>query len=500
MSSARVSERLSRGPSPVDGDARAAAPTFVENKTFDEIELGESATLTRTLSRKDIDLFAVMSGDVNPAHVDDEFARSDVFHKIIAHGMWGGSLISTLLGTKLPGPGTIYLEQTLQFRRPVALGDTITVSVTARSKDAQRKRISLDCLCRNQRDEVVIEGSATVLAPTQKVRRPRAVLPEVQMHERGVLLHALIERARPLEPIRAAVVHPVDRDPLLGSVDAYQEGLIVPTLVGPERRIRACAEAEGIDISGFRIVATEHSHAAAAAAVQLVRAGELDGLIKGSLHTDELMHAVLAPEAGLRTDRRMSHVFVIEVPTQSRPLLISDAALNVQPDLAAKRDIVQNAIELAQAIGIELPKVAILSAIETVSAKLRSTLDAAALAKMAQRGQITGGIVDGPLAFDDAVSSAAAREKRIASPVAGQADVLIVPDLESGNIVVKQLDFLGGAQGAGVVLGARAPIALTGRAYTPLERVASCALAALIARRAATAPGMGKPPSDRSVS
>ena len=454
---------------------------FIENRTFDEIELGESVTLERTLSREDIELFAVMSGDVNPAHVDEEYAHSDIFHKIIAHGMWGGSLISTLLGTRLPGPGAIYLEQTLRFRRPVTIGDTITVSVEVAAKDPERQRISFDCRCVNQLNETVIDGTAKVIAPTEKVRRPRVALPVVRLQERAVLLHELVGRARSLEPIRMAVVHPVDRNALLGALEAAQEGLVVPVLVGPEDRIRAIAAKHDLDIAGLELIATTHSHQAADTAVALARSGQVDALMKGSLQTEELMHAALVPGAGLATDRRMSHVFVIDVPTYPRPLLITDAALNVEPDLESKCDIVQNAVDLALAIGVETPKVAILSAVETVNPRLRSSLDAAALAKMAERGQIHGGLVDGPLAFDNAVSPAAARVKGVASQVAGKADIVVVPDLESGNMLVKQLDYLGDSQAAGIALGGRVPIALTNRADGPLERVASCALAVLTA-------------------
>jgi phosphate acetyltransferase len=455
---------------------------LIENRRFDEIEVGDSATLARTLSRQDIELFAVMSGDVNPAHVDEEYAHSDMFHKIIAHGMWGASLISTLLGTRLPGPGTIYLEQTLRFHRPVAIGDTITVSVTAAAKDPEGHRISFDCACVNQRAEVVIDGVAKVIAPTEQVRRPRAVLPEVRLHQPDVLFGELLARTTSLEPIRMAVVHPVDRDALLGAVQAAHEGLIIPVLVGPEDRIRSTAAAHDLQIAGLSLINTEHSHEAADTAVRLARSGQVDALMKGSLHTDELMHAAVAPRSGLATDRRMSHVFVMDVPTYPRPLLITDAALNVAPDLMAKRDIVQNAIELALAIGVQTPKVAILSAVETVNPKLRSSLDAAALAKMAERSQIRGGVVDGPLAFDNAVSPPAARVKGIVSPVAGRADIVVVPDLESGNMLVKQLDYLGDSQSAGIVLGGRVPIALSSRADSALERVASCALAVLVTR------------------
>jgi phosphate acetyltransferase len=455
---------------------------FIENRTFDEIEVGETATLERTLSRADIELFAVMSGDVNPAHLDEEYAHSDVFHEIIAHGMWGASLISTLLGTKLPGPGTIYLEQTLKFRRPVKVGDEITVAVTATVKDSERHRISFDCRCVNQRGENVIEGTANVIAPLEKVRRPRVALPEVHLHEHGVLFRRLLEPTRSLEPIRTAVVHPVDRDALLGAVQAAQEGLIIPVLVGPADRMRSLAEELEIDLGPVALVETAYARDAARRAVELARDGQVDALMKGSLPTRELMQAAVASGAGLAVGRRMSHVYVMDVPEYPRPLFITDAATNVEPDLEAKRDIIQNAIDVARAVGVEVPKVAILSAVETVNPKLRSSLEAAALTKMAERGQITGGVVEGPLGFDDAVSSSAALLKGISSPVAGEADVLVVPDLESGAMLVKQLGHLGDSEAAGVVVGGRVPIVLTGRSDSALERVASCAMALLMAR------------------
>jgi len=455
---------------------------MIENRTFDEIQIGESASLVRTLTGEDIELFAVMSGDINPAHVDEEYARSDMFHTIIAHGMWGASLISAVLGTKLPGPGTIYLGQTLHFHHPITIGDTITVIVTVTSKNADGHRVSFDCQCVNQHGEVVMSGCAEVIAPTTKVKRPRVILPAVHVHEHGVWYQHLIELTKGLAPIRTAVVHPVDENALLGAVEAAEADLIIPILVGPERKIQAVAAAQHVDISPYRLIETEHSHAAAEQSVALARAGQVEALMKGSLHTDELMQAVLAPGIGLSTARRMSHVFVEDVPTYPRPLFLTDTAINIYPDLDAKRDIVQNAIDLAHVLGIEIPKVAILSAIETVNPKIHSTLEAAALCKMADRGQITGGLVDGPLAFDTAVSPEAARTKGIVSPVEGQADILVVPDLESGNMLAKQLEYMAEAQAAGIVLGARVPIILTSRADSPLVHKASCALAVLVAQ------------------
>jgi phosphotransacetylase len=295
------------------------------------------------------------------------------------------------------------------------------------------------------------------------------------------LFRELLAKCEALPPLPTAVVHPCDPGSLSGAVEAAKANLIRPILVGPQAKIEAAAAEAGLDISPYRLVATPHSHAAAAKGVELVRCGEAAMLMKGSLHTDELMHEVVDPATGLRTARRISHVFVMDVPSYPRPLLITDAAINVTPDLEAKRDIVQNAIDLARVIGIEQPKVAILSAVETVTLKLPSTIDAAALCKMADRGQITGGLVDGPLAFDNAVSEEAAREKGIVSDVAGRADILVAPDLEAGNMLVKQLVYLAGADAAGLVLGARAPVALTSRADSPQARAASCAAGVLLA-------------------
>ncbi len=451
---------------------------FIENRTFDEIKIGDSASLKRRLTMQDIKLFAVMSGDVNPAHVDEDYAKSSRFQEIIAHGMWGGALISTVLGTQLPGPGAIYVSQTLSFHRPVGLGDVVTVGVTAKEKNPARKRILFDCRCVNQEGEAVISGAAEVIAPTEKVRRPRALLPEVRLAERAHM-HRLLSAAAPLEPVPTAVIHPVDKKALLGAIEAAKSALIIPILVGPEAKIRSVAEQAEVDLSDHEIVPTPHSHAAAERAVELVRAGKAEALMKGSLSTEEMMQAVVAREAGLRTERRMSHVFVFDVPTYPRPLLITDAALNISPTLEDKRDIVQNAIDLAHALGIERPKVAILSAVEKVNPKIRSTLEAAALCKMSDRGQIRGGILDGPLGFDNAVSETAAHTKGIDSPVVGKADILVTPDLESGNMLAKQLQYLADAPGAGIILGARIPIVLTSRADDAITRMTSCALALL---------------------
>ena len=454
----------------------------IENRTFDELKPGDTASLVRTLTHKDIEVFAIMSGDANPAYVDEAFAKSDLFHKVVAHGMWGAALISTVLGTQLPGPGTVYVDQTLHFLRPVGLGDTITVTVKAAKKIEETHSVTFDCRATNQRGEEVITGTAEVIAPTEKISRPRVVLPEIELRRKGRRYERLIEMTRSLNPIRAAVVHPVDTPSLLGAVEAARAKLIVPVLVGPEAKIRAAAAQAGLDLAPYEIVSTEHSDAAATQAVAMARAGKVEALMKGALHTEELMRAVVDGDHGLRTARRISHVFVIDAPGYPRPLFITDAAINIYPTLKDKRDIVQNAIDLVHALGIAEPRVAILSAVETVTESIRSTLDAAALCKMADRGQITGGILDGPLAFDNAVSAEAAKTKGIISPVAGRADIFVVPDLEAGNMLAKQLEYLAEAQVAGIVLGARVPIILTSRADKTLARLGSCAIALLLAR------------------
>jgi phosphate acetyltransferase len=307
----------------------------------------------------------------------------------------------------------------------------------------------------------------------------------------GSKYERLIARAKEVPAATTVVVHPCDESSLRGAVEAAEAGIIVPILVGPAAKISAVAREHNLDIGRFRVVDVPHSHAAAAKGVELVResAGEL--LMKGSLHTDELMREVTSGQTGLRTARRISHVFVMDVPTYSETLFITDAAINIFPDLDAKHDIVQNAIDLFTQVGLGTPRVAILSAVETVTAKIPSTIDAAALCKMADRGQITGGVLDGPLAFDNAIDPEAAKIKGIKSDVAGRAQILVVPDLEAGNMLAKNLTFLAKADAAGIVLGARVPIILTSRADSVRSRMASCAAAVLYAharRGAATLP------------
>ena len=452
------------------------------NRTYDEICIGDTASLIRTLMPEDVKLFAVLTGDFNPGLADPTYSESGMFREVIAHGMWSGSLISTVLGTQFPGPGTTLIDQALHFARPVTIGDTITVTITAKQKFDHNKHVVFDCVCTNQEGLQVVRGTAEVLAPSEKISRLQDVhMPEVSIDDKHERYTRLLSRVKGLEPIPTAVAHPCDRESLKGPVIAFQQGIIEPILVGPESKIRAIAEEFGIDLHGIRIVNARHSHDSAAIAVSLVRTGDAEALMKGSLHTDELMGEVVSRANGLRTSRRISHVFVMEVPTYHRPLLITDSAINIAPTLEDKVDIIQNAIDLAHIIGIPEPKVAILSAVETVNPKIQSTLDAAALCKMADRGQIKGGILDGPLAFDNAVSIIAAKTKGIKSAVAGHAEILVVPDLESGNMLAKQLEYLANALTAGIVLGTRVPIVLTSRADTAETRIASCVIAALVA-------------------
>jgi phosphate butyryltransferase len=457
---------------------------FIENHTFDELTVGEIASLSHTVTQRDIDLFATVTGDVNPAHVDPAYAATDMFHHIIIQGMWGAGLISATLGTRLPGPGTIYLGQDLRFTRPVSIGDTIIATVTVREKKPVKGDVVLDCVCTNQHGQTVITGSAFVRAPNEKIRVKRVTLPEVRVfrHDR---MRAMQARACAGGAIAAAVVYPVDTAALLAALDAAEAGLIVPILIGPANRIQAVAKDAGVDISGLKLIDVPDPAAAASRAVALARSGEVALLMKGDLHTSDLMHAVVAPDIGLRTTKRISHVYLMDVPDYPRPLLVTDAAVNITPSLMDKAGIIQNAIDLAHVIGITQPRVAILAAVEIINERMRSTLDAAALCKMADRGQITGGLLDGPLAFDNAVNEAAAAEKGIVSQVAGRADILLVPDLEAGNMLAKQLTFMAGAEAAGLVLGARVPIILTSRADSAGTRLASCALGVLMARAAA---------------
>jgi phosphotransacetylase/acyl dehydratase len=467
-------------------------PTWnnLTNKTFDEIPVGAEESLTRTLSQTDIEVLALVSGDVDPFHVVGNGAAGVRADARTTEAAGAEALVAAVLGTRLPGPGMKILREDLRFRGKISLGDKLTATVTAQEKQREGSEITFSCRCVNEAGEELIKGKVIVAAPTGRVTYAEVAPPELTLR-RGDAFAELYKACEGLPPVPCAVAHPCDRDSLLGPIAAARRGILAPVLVGPEDRIRAVAKSEGVDLGPYKIVPVAHSHDAAAKAVELARSGEVEAIMKGSLHTDELMGAVVPSAAGMRTSRRISHVFIMEVPAYPRMLLVTDAAINIAPGLEEKVDIVQNAIDLAHVLGIEQPRVAILSAVETVTSKMQSTLEAAALCKMADRGQITGALLDGPLAFDNAISAEAARTKKIVSPVAGQADILLVPDLEAGNILAKQLTYLAGAEGAGIVLGARVPIVLTSRADSVRTRLASAAVMALVAhaRRAGKFPG-----------
>lgn len=453
----------------------------IENRPFDSIEFGDEERLVHTLTPEDFSLLAAQAAALGAGIVDPAVGASRAFDVDSAQMGWASALMSALIAGRLPGAGSKLIRQTVETAALATPGDVLSIVARVVAKTPHAGCVTIKVRATNQRGELAMAASADIVAPKAAIAvQPRAEYAE-QMREKGRRYKLLIDGTRNLKPLRTAVVHPVDEASLVGALEAARDELIDPVLVGPEAKIRRAAEAASLDLNGYPIVPTEHSHAAARA-VAMARRGEVEALMKGALHTDELMHEPVAADTGLRTARRISHVFAIDAPAYPRPLFMTDAAVNIYPTLLDKRDIVQNAIDLVVALGIVTPRVAILSAVETVSPDIRSTLDAAALCKMADRGQITGGVLDGPLGFDNAVSLEAARAKGIVSPVVGQADIFVVPDLEAGNMLAKQLVYLADAEMAGIVLGARAPIILTSRADNTIARLGSCAIALILAR------------------
>jgi phosphotransacetylase len=434
----------------------------VANKTFDEIKVGDVASIQRTLRAGDVRAWATAFGDVGLLAEPDHGAG--VASIVVA-------LMTSLVGTTLPGAGSSVRSSEVQVRGPLPIDNVLTVKLVVREKRADEKLVIIDGQCTDAAGRVVATATLEVLAPLTRVQRE---MPEHQ-------LQGLLERCRGLEPMLTGVVHPCSTDALAGAIEAAEARLIVPVLFGPEAELRRIAAAAKLDLSSCRIVATESAEESAAKAAAAAGAGKVKALMKGSLHTDVLLHAAMQKEAKLRTGRLLSHCAMISVPTYARRIVISDAALNIAPDTDQKRDICQNAIGFARALGIEVPKVAVLAAVETVRTKMPATLDGAILAKMADRRQIVGGIVDGPLDLDAAVDAEAARVKKISSPVAGLADVLIAPNIEAGNMIYKDLAFMADAQTAGLVVGARVPIVLTSRADTAAARRFSAAAAVLYA-------------------
>ncbi len=453
---------------------------YIENHTYNEIEPGQTAELTKTLTADEVALFGRVSGDLNPTHIAPADTQTDV-STLTAHSIWNTSLVSGLLGNRLPGPGTVHLREEAEFLAPVHIGETVVASVRVEEKKANNV-VSLSFLVALSSGTPVARGKVEVTAPTKKIRiKPGDDVDiTVNHHDSFSELTPLVKGLR---PVKTAVIHPCDAVSLRGAIDAAEDGFIEPVLVGPENKILQVAKENGIDLRSTKLIQADYSHDAAVKAVDLVNRGEVNMLMKGSLHSDEVLDAVIDKVNGIRTERRISHVFVMDVPSYPKLLLVTDAAVNIAPSLDTKRDICQNAIDLACSIDIVIPKVAVLSAVETVRPKIPSTIEAAALCKMADRGQITGGRLDGPLAMDNAVSMEAVRLKGIQSDVAGDADILVVPDLESGNILAKQLTYLAGADAAGIVLGAKVPIILTSRADSVRSRRASAAIAMLHAHK-----------------
>ena len=447
-----------------------------ENKTYDEIEVGDEAIVNRVCAAKDLYIFAHASGNLNPLHNPSFDIDNDGVSDAVAPSMWVASLISAVLGNILPGPGTLYRRQDMRFLNRAHVGDTLSVGVRVTQK-GEDNAVTFETWVDRNDGMPVLRGEAEVSAPTAKLTTDLE-LPEILV-EQHKHFDRLLEACEGLPPLEVAVACPDDPNSLGGVVLAVEHNLIAPVIVGCRSRIANAANEIGKDISHLPLIDIEDEPEAAAKTVELVHQGKARALMKGHLHTDDLLRHVMKRDGGLRTGRRITHVFVMDVPGQDQMLMVSDAAINIAPDLETKVDIVQNAINLGQAIGMAAPRVGILSAVETVNPKIPSTLDAAVLSKMAERGQITGGIVDGPLAMDNAMDVEAARTKGITSLVAGHAEVLIVPNLEAGNMLAKELTFIAHAEAAGLVVGARVPVILTSRADNAKARLVSCALAIL---------------------
>ncbi len=434
----------------------------IVNKTFDEIAPGDAATVHRKLQIGDVRAWAAAFGAMDGC---GRPGGSQAAAGIVT------SMLTSLVGSTLPGPGTSIRASSVQIKGELPIDAVLTIHLVVREKHADQGTVVLDGQCTDAAGQIVATASLEVLAPT--------VRQQYQAAEHR--LDQLIERCRDLKPMLTAVVHPCSADALAGALQASEAGLIVPVLFGPVAEIRKIADQARLDITRFRIVVTDNAEDSALKAAMAAGAGEVAALMKGNLHTNVFLHAIMQKEAKLRTGRIISHCSMVSVPTYARRFVISDVALNIAPNTGQKRDICQNAIGFARALGIDVPKVAVLAAVEMVRSDMPATLDGAILAKMADRRQIVGAIVDGPLDLDAAVDAEAARVKHIVSPVAGLADVLIVPNIEAGNMVYKNLAFMADAQTAGLVVGARVPVILTSRADTMAARVFSAAAAVLYA-------------------
>ena len=466
------------------------AASGLTGKGLDDLEVGDSAEIVRTLTANDLIFYSHASGDLNPLHLPELDGDGDGTPEALAPPAWLAGLISALIGSQLPGPGSRELSWRSKVGGPVGLGETVTAQVTITAKSDVD--VTLDARVDGPRGRA-LTASVDVAPADRPQRFDDVALPDLLVR-RHPHFERLLTACDGIEPTVTAIVCPHTDEALLGALLAADRDLITPILVGDRAKVDAAAEEAGRDLAGLRIVDAKDAKSAAALACQLVANGEAASVMKGHLHTDTVLRAVLDRSHGLRGDRRLSHVFVMDVPGEDHLMFVTDAAVNIAPDLTAKADIVQNAIDLARALGVALPKAGILSAVETVNPALPSTLDAAALSKMADRGQITGGLVDGPLAMDNAVDLEAARVKGLTGAVAGRAEILVAPNLESGNMLAKELTFVARAEAAGVVLGALAPVIVTSRADSEFSRLVSCAVAALHAewlRTGRPASGLG---------
>ncbi|WP_074644578.1 bifunctional enoyl-CoA hydratase/phosphate acetyltransferase [Celeribacter baekdonensis] len=455
--------------------------TVFQNVPFDQLEIGMEAETRRLCVADDLYVFAHASGNLNPMHLPHEDGDKDGKPEAVAPSFWVGSLISSVLGNRLPGPGTLYKSQSLRFLGRAHAGDKLVARVKLIRKENDRCAVFHTTVSLAD-GTLLVDGEAEVIAPDKKDSFDAHDVPglTVESHRH---FDKLLEMAEPLPAIRTAIVAPEDVNSLRGALLAAEHTIIIPILIGDQDKITRTAQENGLSLDGIEIIHCTNHTEASQIAVNMIHEKRAAAIMKGHLHTDDLLRPILRSNGGLKTGRRISHIFVMDVPGLPHVLMVTDAAINIAPDLPTKVDIVQNAIDLAQSLGIKLPKVGILSAVETVNPKIPSTLDAAALSKMAERGQITGGIVDGPLAMDNAVSLAAARTKGLKSLVAGCAEILVVPNLESGNMLAKELSFIAHAEAAGVVMGASCPIILNSRSDSDKSRLASCAVAALHAHR-----------------
>ncbi|MFV0409415.1 MAG: bifunctional enoyl-CoA hydratase/phosphate acetyltransferase [Paracoccus sp. (in: a-proteobacteria)] len=449
----------------------------LENKTFDELQIGDSAELRRLVTADDLIVFAAASGNYNTVHLPGYDTDGDGSPEEMAPGMFVASLISGVLGTVLPGPGTLYRNQVLSFLERAHAGEELVARVTVVDKESNGVITLRTEVLRSNDDALIVNGEAQVIAPHQKYVADNIHIPGlvVQRHRH---FEAIIARAAPLPALITAVVCPTEDQSLSGALQAADDSIIAPILIGDAARILETAARIGRDISSYEIIDEPSDIAAARRACALVREGRASAVMKGHLHTDDLLRAMLDKDGGLRAGRRFTHVFVMDVPGEPEPLLVTDAAINIAPDLKTKMDITQNAIDLARSLDLE-PRAGILSAVETVNPDIQSSVDAALLSKMADRGQIRGGAVDGPLAMDNAVDMGAARTKGLKGEVAGHANILVVPGIDAGNMLAKQLAYISHAEAAGLVLGARVPVILNSRSDGAMSRLASCAVAAI---------------------